>query len=318
LALGDALGMPVEFKSIENIRETYGGNGIQDLNENSPWTDDTEMTMAVTRALMRLGSADDIKKLDPEIIGHTFAEEFIDWLENPGYAPGITSSNAVILLKKKGPDQWRFSGNNDSKGCGTVMRAAPLGVWFAPALISEIASTSGPYHELLFNVSKIQSEITHGHKAATAAALAGSYAVTLALNGISPDKMVRSIEKYCNPLHSDFESAMVRLKTSLAKRESGMFRTDLDALDHIGQGWVGDEAFTMALYAAIRYPNDLKTCLRVSVNHSGDSDSVACIAGSILGALHGMSIIPEEWINCLAERVRMKVLISRVVDFLNH
>ncbi len=315
LAIGDSLGMPVEFHSIEAIREIYGENGILKPEENAVWTDDTEMTIAVTDSLLRLGKVEQIKDLNEDIIGQTFAEEFINWLNHPGYSPGITTTNAVYFLKVNGAKKWKLSGTNDSKGCGTVMRAAPLGICFANSLTPELPLINGPNHKLLFNVSKIQSEITHGHKTATVAALAGSYAVALAINRIYPDKMINPIEKYCNYIHPDFENAMQRLKTSLTKRKDGTFETDLEALTYIGQGWVGEEAFAMALYSAIQYPNDLKTCLRVSVNHDGDSDSVACIAGSILGAFHGMSIIPKDWIDCLAEKERMETFLSKVIEF---
>ena len=307
--------MPVEFQSIEAIREIYGEKGILKLEENAVWTDDTEMTIAVTNSLLRLGNVEQIKDLNEDIVGQTFAEEFINWLNHPGYSPGITTTNAVYFLKVNGAEKWKLSGTNDSKGCGTVMRAAPLGIWFANYLTPELPLIDGPNHKLLFNVSTIQSEITHGHKAATAAALAGSYAVALAINGIPPDKMINPIEKFCNHFHPDFESAMQRLKTSLAKRKDGTFETDLEALTYIGQGWVGEEAFAMALYSVIQYTNDLKTCFRVSVNHDGDSDSVACIAGSILGAFHGMSIVPKDWIDCLAEKKRMEMFLSKVIEF---
>ena len=315
LALGDALGMSIEFKLIEKIREIYGEGGIQNLEENSIWTDDTEMTIAVTNSLLRLGKVERFKNLNEDIIGHTFAEEFINWLNCPGYAPGITTTQAVNFLKANGAKKWELSGDNDSKGCGTVMRAAPLGIWFANVLKPELPLIDEPYHKLLFKISTLQSEITHGHKAATAAALAGSYAVALAINGMTPDKMINPIEKYCNHIHPDFEIAMQRLKTSLTRREDGTFETDLEALTYIGQGWVGEEAFAMALYSAIQFTNDLKMCLRISVNHNGDSDSVACIAGSILGAFHGMTIIPKDWLDCLAEKERIEILLSKVIEF---
>ena len=314
IALGDALGMPVEFKSVKQIREIYGQEGIQNLERNSIWTDDTEMTIALTNALLQLGPTEQIAELNEDIIGQTFAEEYIKWLRNPGHAPGITTTKSILFLNKNGVGKWKLSGNNDSKGCGTVMRAAPLGVWFANSLIPEISLTEGPYHELLFRVSSIQSEITHGHKAATAAALAGSYAVALAINGISPNQMISPIEKYCNRIHPDFENAMQRLKTSLKKRKNGEFGSDLEAITFIGEGWVGDEAFAMALYSAIQHSDDFKSCLRISVNHGGDSDSVACIAGSILGAFHGMAIIPNEWVIMLAERNRMENLLSKIAE----
>lgn len=316
LALGDALGMPVEFKSIEKIREIYGKDGILDPGENAHWTDDTEMNIAVTKALLHLGKVERIKDLNEEIIGQTFAEEFINWLSNPGIAPGITSTNAVYYLKLNGAKKWKKSGNNDSKGCGTVMRAAPLGIWFADALSSELGFIDGEFHELLLKVSTIQSEITHGHKAATAAALAGSHAVALAINGVPPEKMIHPIEQYCNQIHPDFQNAMKRLKTSLINKENGTFETDLDAITYIGQGWVGEEAFAMALYSAIQYTNDLKACLRSSVNHDGDSDSVACIAGSILGAFHGMKIIPKDWMGFLSEKERLNSILNEIFEFL--
>lgn len=108
---------------------------------------------------------------------------------------------------------------------------------------------------------------------------------------------------------------MQRLKTSLTQRRDGTFETDLKALIYIGQGWVGEEAFTMVLYSAIQHTNDLKKCLCISVNHDGDSDSVGCIAGSILGAFHGMSIIPKDWLICLAEKERIETFLSKVIEF---
>ena len=315
LALGDALGMPVEFRSIENIRQIYGEDGIQNPGKNAIWTDDTEMTIAVSKSLLELGKIEEIKDLNEDIIGQTFAEGFINWLNNPGYAPGVTTTGSVRFLETHGPEKWKNAGKNDSKGCGTVMRAAPLGIWAANAVKPELPFTNGVYHKLLSKISQIQSEITHGHKAATAAALAGSYAVALAINGVSPDKMITPIEQYCNKIHPNFQNAMQRLKKSLSKREKGIYETDLDALNYIGEGWVGEEAFTMALYSTIRSPNDLKNGLRISVNHGGDSVSVACIAGSILGALHGMSIIPKDWIIYLAERERLEKFLNLLIEF---
>ncbi len=55
------------------------------------------------------------------MIGQTFAEEFINWLNCLGYAPGITTTKAVNFLKVNGAKKWKLSGANDSKGCGTVI-----------------------------------------------------------------------------------------------------------------------------------------------------------------------------------------------------
>ncbi len=128
LALGDALGMSVEFKSIEAIRSKYGADGIQNPREKAIWTDNTEMTLALTKSLLRLGKVVEIKDLKEDTIGQTISEEFINWLNNPGYAPGITITKSIKFLKVSGANMWESSCVNDSKGCGTVMRAAPLGM----------------------------------------------------------------------------------------------------------------------------------------------------------------------------------------------
>src|SRR5271157_3203225 len=177
LALGDALGQPVEFNQIDVIRSRYGPLGIQEPLTRAIWTDDTEMTFAVTRALIGLGPTQVLQELEDDAIGQSFAAEFLAWLANPGYAPGPTCMKAVYYLQNHSPARWRNAGRNNSKGCGSVMRAAPVGLWFADALAGELNEGVGPMHDALARISAIQSEITHGHKAATAAALAGAYAV---------------------------------------------------------------------------------------------------------------------------------------------
>ncbi len=318
LALGDALGQPVEFNQIDVIRQRYGPNGIQKPKSWALWTDDTEMTFAVTRALIRLGPVEKIRKLDDNSIGQAFAEEYIKWFDNPGYAPGPTCMNGVNFLRTHSVAKWREAGKNDSKGCGSVMRAAPIGLWFADALAPEVKGGKGPIHDLFARVSAIQSEITHGHKAATAAALAGSYAVALAVNGLQPGAMVKPIQSLCSPIHPDFSKVMAKLEDVLVQKATAKINNDIDAMHAIGLGWVGDEAFSMALYSAIQFPSDFKACLRAAVNHNGDSDSVGCIAGSILGAYHGMKCIPPEWIKCLAEKKRMEQILEQVSSFFSN
>ena len=62
---------------------------------------------------------------------------------------------------------------------------------------------------------------------------------------------------------------------------------------------MGEEALAIAVYCALRHPDDLPACLRAAVNHSGDSDSTGAIAGNILGARLGSGALPREWIDPL-------------------
>ncbi|MHA1226313.1 MAG: ADP-ribosylglycohydrolase family protein [Candidatus Hodarchaeales archaeon] len=312
LCLGDALGMPVEFKSLNVIKEKYGISGVERPPKDAIFTDDTEMSIAVTKALMAMGTIEEIKTLDDDDIAKTFAREFLQWLKNPGFAPGITCMNSVVNLKKYGEYSWRKAARNDSKGCGTVMRAAPLGIWYAEKIGEELKNGKKIYHEELKRVSKIQSEITHNHKAATAAALAGSYAVALAFNDVKPLDMLPLILHYCSDIHPDFDSELEKLESIIEK--GGMIE-DYRAIKALGGGWVGEEAFGIAMYSVIRYPDDFVKCLQVAVNHDGDSDSTGCIAGAIIGALNGYTQIPQDWIKSLHEGQRYRHYVENVLEY---
>jgi ADP-ribosylglycohydrolase len=74
---------------------------------------------------------------------------------------------------------------------------------------------------------------------------------------------------------------------------------DLDgAIRSLGEGWVGEEALAIALYAA-RRAGDFKDAMRICANHDGDSDSTASIAGQIRGAEHGLTGVPNAWVRRL-------------------
>lgn len=74
-------------------------------------------------------------------------------------------------------------------------------------------------------------------------------------------------------------------------------KTDFSSagIEELGRGWVAEEALAMGIYGAIMAKDDFKRGVLLSVNHSGDSDSTGSIAGNILGALHGLDHIPENW-----------------------
>ena len=71
--------------------------------------------------------------------------------------------------------------------------------------------------------------------------------------------------------------------------------SDLEAIHQLGEGWVADEALAIAVYCALKYPEDIEKALIASVNHKGDSDSTGAIAGNIVGAHVGLSGIPDKY-----------------------
>ena len=68
----------------------------------------------------------------------------------------------------------------------------------------------------------------------------------------------------------------------------------------------------MALYCFLRHPGDYKKTVLRGANTSGDSDSVACIAGGISGAYLGIAAIPDKWVRCIEKTIFLEELAIRL------
>ena len=74
---------------------------------------------------------------------------------------------------------------------------------------------------------------------------------------------------------------------------------DLDAIHMLGEGWVAEETFSIAVYCALKYSDDFEKAIIAAVNHKGDSDSTGAVCGNILGAFLGIDKIPRKYLNDL-------------------
>src|SRR5688572_16232851 len=126
LALGDALGYPTEFLRLnEGIRPRYGYQGIQEPPDPALYTDDTQMTIALTEGLLDAGLDAD---LDAQM--NAVAKRFIEWKDSPenNRAPGNTC--LIGVRRYESGISWRESGVAGSKGCGSAMRVATIGYFY--------------------------------------------------------------------------------------------------------------------------------------------------------------------------------------------
>ncbi|NVM04849.1 MAG: ADP-ribosylglycohydrolase family protein [Candidatus Helarchaeota archaeon] len=302
LALGDALGKPIEFKQLIQIKEFYGPKGITKMPRNAIWTDDTEMTFAVARTLINT------HHLSVEEISTQIADEFINWLDNPGYAPGNTCRMGVFKYKNDPNKKWWESGIKNSKGCGSAMRVAPIGLYFSDL-------------DKLYKVAYNSSIITHAHPTAIAAAVGAAYLVRLALNKIEvnlwPGEVKKFVKNVPEPGRTEFCNAIDTAVNVLRKENTE------EAIRSIGKGWVGEEAVGIALYCCLKYPEptEFKKMLILSVNHDGDSDSTGCIAGGIMGTFHGYNALGKEiheWTERFMEKERMDKIINNMISSLKN
>ena len=291
LALGDALGAPTEFLKLPEIKQQHGQRGIQEPPDPALYTDDTQMTLALTEGLLDAGLDADLGT-QMNAVGM----RFVGWLNSQenDRAPGMTCISAVERFEAG--LSWREAGIAASKGCGSAMRVAALGYLYQhdETRLREVAHASGL--------------VTHGHPAAVAASIAAAYAVKLALDGINIAEFLPRIMAFVDGISEDFDAAIYRVA------HVGAWTDEEAALDHIGQGWVGEEAVALALYCVIRYPNDYVACVRRAANSEGDSDSVACIAGGISGARLGLGAIPGSWRERCEHRDDLRDLAARMAQ----
>jgi len=276
LAIGDALGMPTEFLSLAEIRARWGPEGVTDLEAGSwpagSFTDDTQMTLALAEGILAAGRDAAVDTIMAEV-----GREFVRWMEEPlgGHrAPGNTCLTGCRNLAAGVP--WREAGVAESKGCGSAMRAAPVGlVWL------------GDY-ERIREIGVAQSLATHGHPCALAGSVAVAALVSMALEGVAPGEMLGRVLDLTADRGDEFAAQMAVVPEVLDL-------PDAEAWTDLGGGWVAEEAVAGALWCFLRSPNDYRATVLRAASTDGDSDSLACIAGAISGAYNGLDAIPQDW-----------------------
>lgn len=271
LALGDALGWPIEFLNMQKIHIIYGPDGIQAPPDPALFTDDTQTTLAIAEGIVEAGHE------DVDVLMQAVTRRLIAWSNSPenDRAPGHTVTEAVRTLEAGIP--WRESGGG-TKGNGSAIRVAPIGYAYQndPAKLREVAHATGI--------------ATHAHPASDAAAIGAAYLIKLALDGVAPEEYVRETLAFTSGISDEFHTAMLRVG------HVQEWTDEYAAINHLGSGWVGEEAVAMAVYCAIRHRDDFVRAVQRAANIPGDSDSVACITGGLVAARVGLAGIPKDWI----------------------
>lgn len=300
-AVGDAIGAPIEFASWSEIRATHGEAGVTGMEpaygRRGAITDDTQMTMFTAEGLIRAAVRLHHKGITTVtgVVWHAYQrwlvtqgeeqagnwrDEKVDgWLvEVAGLharrGPGNTCMSALTSGLMGAPDLPI----NDSKGCGGVMRVAPIGLVVTP----EVAFAHG------IDVAAI----THGHPGGYLPAGALAAMIASMMRGASITDAVTDAAALLRPQvrHEDVLRLLDR-----GRRVGIAGALDAATLEDLGGGWVGDEALAIAVACAVG-ADDFRRGILAAANHSGDSDSTAAICGNLLGALWGVDAIPPEWL----------------------
>ncbi len=341
-AVGDALGAPVEFMSHGQIVREFGPQGIKDyvpaFGRLGAITDDTQMTLFTAEGLLRgfvRGCVRGISSYEG-VVDHAYQR----WLLSQGEsslnkdvrrdgwlwehkdlhsrrAPGLTCLSAMKSKRKFGE-----MANNDSKGCGGVMRVAPVGM-FAWHQRNEESTV-----RRCFDLGCGVSGLTHGH--ITGKLTAGVFAVLVfeLLQGNTLERALFYARRLLDAgADKGGESDGNRHSLSSVHGVSAEYAETAAAIDHairlaasserpgpeqvakLGEGWVAEEALAISVYCAL-VARDFEEGVSLAVNHSGDSDSTGAITGNLLGASLGVDAIPGRW----RKPLELKRVINSIAD----
>lgn len=322
-AAGDALGYAIEFLSESRIFDKYGENGITKYslrNRIAEISDDTQMTLFTAEGL--IVAARHCKERTRMRIAYYIRQMYRYWYKTQiekyslhksenrllnvpelfsPRAPGMTCLSAI----KEGANGTIENPINDSKGCGGVMRVAPIGLCFCDIDAYDYDFSDG--------LGAAAAAMTHGHELGYIPAAALVHIVrkvsekeTITLKEAVNDSISAMKKKFSNAHYiNDFAQLMNK---ALELAESDI--DDLDAIHQLGEGWVAEETLAIAVYCALKYEDDFDKAIIASVNHNGDSDSTGAIAGNILGAYIGYNKIPLKY----KEHLELHELILVIAD----
>ncbi|MGW0332025.1 ADP-ribosylglycohydrolase family protein [Streptomyces sp. NPDC003011] len=304
LALGDALGFPTEFDDVPSILATCGPWRRMELPTPAIVTDDTQMTLALGRGMR---TAMDRGVLGPVGMAQAVRLEFIAWNRSPenNRAPGTTCLTACGLLERAGLP-WQDASQLGSKGCGATMRVAPVGL--VPGLSDEQRA----------GAAQLQAALTHGHPTALAASDLTAHAVRLLALGAEPAELVGLLRSYAHENRAHYHERWLGdlwTRSQDPTPEHFMARgwdECLEVLDRLrdalrapspetdpclatGAGWIAEEALATGLLCFLLFADEPVTALRRAACTSGDSDSIACLAGAFAGAHLGAEVWPAQW-----------------------
>ena len=323
-AVGDALGYPVEFiSSYEGIQKRYGENGITRLDTTQWWlpdeensgkawiSDDTQMTLFTACGLLNAKAQGAAPK-------YAICEAYLEWYYtqigkrscrhkdcwigdvpelNNRRAPGQTCITALQdILRGKDP-------YNNSKGCGGIMRTAPVALYGA---VWRDTPEGEPLEGRISSIKDVDmlaadaAEITHQHPLGWLSSALEAHVIYRILQKDSPtvDDFKAYLSEGYDTLLSLYpnEGASICQLRVLTDKALGLVdspASDVDNIEAIGEGWVAEETLAIAVYCAVKYFDNFEKAVIASVNHKGDSDSTGAVTGNILGAVVGYDAIPE-------------------------
>ena len=281
LAVGDALGAPVEFlpePADFYIKEM--GEKIEHFHENyrvpeGVWTDDTEMALCIADSLLVRGGYD----------SYDIMRKFTAWVnegyrtydDKPAMDVGAQTMRAVEDFENY-PVVYEDPPKTESAGNGAIMRLAPI-------IIANISSNK---EQSILKMAELSCRETHDSVAAIAVTRLFAAALYCAMQGFEKDEIV----EHCAKLKSqnkEYAEFYEKHADSLIGRA-----LEKDDLKFCNLGGYIVDAFAIALWGLLHFDN-FKDGMMAVIRLGGDADTNGAIYGQLAGAYYGYKKIPKEW-----------------------
>ncbi|SDC77075.1 ADP-ribosyl-[dinitrogen reductase] hydrolase [Geodermatophilus telluris] len=277
-AVGDALGAPFEFgppgafsahfpRAARGAATEMCGGGSLGW-EPGEFTDDTQMALLVARSLVERGGLDEADVF----------ERFATWAA--AGPPDIGVQTRAVFDSGLPWDRAaaeHFAGTGRAAGNGSLMRTTPAAIWF-----SRFGTAA------TVDAARRISALTHGDPAAGEGCAVFHELLRVALGGGDPLAAVPAALDLVRPEHRDRWAAVLAPDWEPSR-----------ATESNGAVW---PTLGQALWA-LRHGRDFAEVLRLVVDLGGDTDTGACVAGGLAGAVYGMGGIPMRWASVVHGRV---------------
>ena len=323
-ALGDALGYPVEFiGSWDRIADLHGTDAPKHLayagRAPAVITDDTQMVLFVAEGFIRAaqrfrdrGIRNPVSVIRSALLRWYATQvpgaKLSKW-QDSGWllrearlhkqrAPGRTNLAALAAQLNDAELPTIATRPNDSKGCGAIMRSAPIGLGCGSSAIA-------------FEMARDAAVVTHGHPSGYLSAAYFAAVIHEVVHGATLSSAM-DVADTLLAVQDDRRETVDAI--SRARNLAAHGEPTPDAVESLGGGWVGEEALAIALACALTAggpsTNATASALWRAVIHGGDSDSTGSLTGNLLGAMHGTACLPSGWL----EELELQDVVERIAD----
>lgn len=301
LAIGDALGVPVEFLSRKQVRANpvtdMSGWGTHDQPPGT-WSDDSSLAFCLAEALVEGYNL------------HAIAQKFIRWkfeaywtARNEVFDIGITTSNAIEQLARAVPPEEAGGKSESSNGNGSLMRIAPLVFYLKDKPIAD-----------RFAITRNVSALTHGHIRSVIACFYFVEYLRKILEGNRPLSAYHALQIEMTDFLNSMQIDALEIQHFNRLLQGEIYKLKEEEI--YSSGYVV-HTLEASIWCLLTTENFVDAVLK-AVNLGDDTDTTGAVTGAIAGLWYGLDDIPSTWLNKLARKADIEKLAKALTKKLNN